>query len=122
MRALAALISRRRMRSPFLTAKPIRHAAVDGHRIADAPIVVDVVPVAEILADFTRFGQPPVAEHPGHVAVDADRFRLLDDQRAIKPAADLLETALVRVIPEGAGVDRVEFVDEASRLARSASA
>jgi hypothetical protein len=55
----------------------------------------------------------PVAEHPGHVVVDAHRFRLLDDQRAIKPAANLLETSLVWVIPEGTGVDRVELVNEA---------
>src|SRR3546814_1736428 len=48
--------------------------------------------------------------HPGEVPVDAGRFRLLDDERPIEAAADLLEAALVGVVPEGAGVDRVELV------------
>ena len=35
---------------------------------------MDVVPVAEVFPDLAGFRQPPVAEHPGHVAVDPDRF------------------------------------------------
>lgn len=97
--------------------KGIRHAAIDGNRVADAAIVVNVVPVAEILADCARFRQPSVTEHPGHLAIGPHRLRFLDDQRTIKSAPDLFEAPLVRVIPADADVDGVELVDEA--LARS---
>src|SRR3546814_17051194 len=84
--------------------------AVDGDRVADPAVVAQVMAVAEILTYLGRAGEAPVVEHPGEVPVDAGRFRLLDDERPIEAAADLLEAALVGVVPEGAGVDRVELV------------
>ena len=68
--------------------------------------------VAEVVADLGVRQQAPVVEHPGDVAVDLDRLPLLDDQRAVEAAPDLLEAALVRVVPVGAGVGDVELVDE----------
>ena len=44
-------------------------------------------------------------------------MRFLDNERTVEPATDLLETALMRVIPERAGIDRIELVHEA--LARA---
>ena len=90
----------------------LQDAAVDRDRVADPAIVAAVHEVAEIVADLSVRQQAPVVEHPGHVAVDLDRLPLLDDQRAVEAAADLLEAALVRVVPVGAGVGHVELVDE----------
>src|SRR3546814_1836784 len=76
----------------------LRHMAVDGDRVADPAVVAQVMAVAEILTYLGRAGEAPVVEHPGEVPVDAGRFRLLDDERPIEAAADLLEAALVGVV------------------------
>ena len=76
------------------------------------PLWLAVHEVAEVVADLGVRQQSPVVEHPGHVAIDLDRLPLLDDQRPVEAAADLLETALMRVVPVGAGVGDVELVDE----------
>ena len=122
MRALAALISRSRIRSPARTGEGLGDAAVDRDGVADPAVVARVMQVAEVVADLGVRQQTPVVEHPGHVAVDLDRLALLDDQRPVEAAADLLEAALVRVVPVGAGVGDVELVDEGLARARSAAA
>ena len=86
--------------------------AVDRDRVADPAVVGHVVAVAEIVADGGGLRKPPVVEYPGHVAVDPDRLCLLDDERTVKPAPDLLEAALVRVVPKCAGIDGIEFIGE----------
>src|SRR3546814_2230420 len=91
-------------------------------RIADATVVAPVHHVVEIVADRCIRPQPPVIQHPGHVAVDLDRRALLDNQGAVETAADLLVAALVRVVPVGSGIGQVEFIREgladADRLLR----
>src|SRR3546814_13633405 len=69
--------------------------------------------VAEAAADRRVLLQAPVVEHPGDVAVDGDRLGLIDDEGTVQTTADLFEASLVRVVPEGAGVDGVDLVDEA---------
>ena len=91
-----------------LHSEALRHTAVDGDCVADPAVVAQVMAVAEVIADLRRPGEAPIVEHPGEVPVGAGRFRLLDDQRAVEATADLLEAALVRVVPEGASVDRVK--------------
>ena len=76
------------------------------------PLWLAVHEVAEVVADLSVRQQAPVIEHPGDVAVDLDRLALLDDQRAVEAAPDLLEAALMRVVPVGAGIGDVELVDE----------
>src|SRR3546814_15982379 len=66
----------------------------------------------EVVADRGVLQEAPVVENPGDSAIDSDRFGLLDDQRAVKAAADLLEAPLVRVVPEGAGIGHGELVEE----------
>ena len=90
----------------------LRDAAVDRDRVADPAVVACVHEAAEVVADLGVGQQAPVVEHPGHVAVDLDRLALLDDQRPVEAAPDLLVAALVRVVPVGAGIGDVERVDE----------
>ena len=80
--------------------------------VADPAVVARVHEAAEIAADLGIGQEAPVVEHPGDVAVDPDRLPLLDDQRAVQAAPDLLEAALVRVVPVGPGIGQVERVDE----------
>jgi len=72
-----------------------------------------IMPIAEIVADLAGRRHPPIIEHPGHVAVNLNGFALLDDQRTVEAAPNLLETALMRVIPEGSCVEGIEFIDKA---------
>jgi hypothetical protein len=97
--------------------EPGRQRAVDRHRIADATGHCHFHAAAEVADDLGVASEAPVAEHPGHVAVDGGGLALLHDQRPVEAAADLLEAALVRVVPVAAGVRHVELLDEA--LARS---
>ena len=90
----------------------LQDAAVDRDGVADPAVVARIHEVAEVVADLGVRQQAPVVEHPGHVAVDLDRLPLLDDQRPVQAAPDLLEAALMRVVPVGAGVGDVELVDE----------
>ena len=55
---------------------------------------------------------PPVRQHPKDVAIDRHGFGFVDDQRAGKPATQLLQAVGVRVVPEGPGVWRRELVVE----------
>src|SRR3546814_16664959 len=61
--------------------------------------------------------EAPVAEYPDGLAVDTVRLALFDDQRTVQGAADLLECALVRVVPICASIRQVEGIGEG--LARS---
>jgi hypothetical protein len=99
---------------PFARAdhNALRHQGIDGDRVADAAVVHQVMPVVEIVADRSGFCQPPVVQHPGQFAVDANGLGLLDDQRTVETAPHLHRAVLVRVIPEGAGIDGVELVGE----------
>ena len=90
----------------------VRYLAVDGHGIADTPAVRGVVPTSEICRNLSVAGHPPVIEHPGQIAIYADRVCFLDDQRPVKPASDLFGTALVRVIPERASIQCIEFIEK----------
>jgi hypothetical protein len=90
----------------------VRHVAVDRDRVADATIMAHILAAAEIVADLGGRRQPPVIEHPGHVAVNARWFGFLYDERTIKAAPDLLKAPLMRVIPEGAGIYGIEFIKE----------
>ncbi|MGX0879466.1 hypothetical protein ACSSV4_004175 [Roseovarius sp. MBR-154] len=68
--------------------------------------------IAEIVRNRCVLGQTPVVQDPGNFAVDTRGIGLLDDEGTVETAPDLLETALVRMIPEGACIDCIEFVDE----------
>src|SRR3546814_9174145 len=70
-----------------------------------------------IVADGGIIEQAPVAENPDDLAVHTDRLALFDDQRTVQAAADLLEAALVRVVPICASIRQVEGIGEG--LARS---
>src|SRR5689334_24227918 len=96
--------------NPFTSThrKAYRHASVDRDGIANPAVVDSIEHVAEVAADRGVRFQPPIVEHPYHVPVDRDRIALLDDQCARKAATDLLEAALVRVVPVGAGIRHVE--------------
>jgi hypothetical protein len=71
--------------SPHLEA--FADAAIDGHGVADAPVVAHVVQVAEVVTDGGVIAQSPVAERPGQITIDSERRRLLDDQCAVEAAA-----------------------------------
>ena len=58
----------------------LRHAAIEGDRVADTAVVHQVMPVVEIVADRSGLGQTPVVQHPGQFAVDANGLGFLDDQ------------------------------------------
>jgi hypothetical protein len=90
----------------------LQDAPVDRDRVADPAIVAAVHEAAEVVADLGVWQQTPVVQHPRDVPVDLDRLALLDDQRPIQAAPDLLEAALVRVVPVSPGVGDVELVDE----------
>ena len=90
----------------------VLHRTVDRECVADPPGVRHVKGVAEVFADVPRRRRAPVVEHPGHVAVDRMRIALLDDERALQAAILLLRALEVRVIPERAGIDRIELIDE----------
>src|SRR3546814_3307691 len=85
--------------------------------VADPPGMAHVVTIAEIVADGGIIAQAPVAENPDDLAVHTDRLALFDDQRTVQAAADLLEAALVRVVPICASIRQVEGIGEG--LARS---
>src|SRR3546814_8007057 len=70
-----------------------------------------------IVADGGIIEQAPVAENPDDLAVHTDRLALFDDQRTVQAAADLLEAALVRVVPICASIRQVGGIGEG--LARS---
>jgi len=72
-----------------------------------------IVKTAEITADLGIGLKSPVVKHPGEVPVDPNRFLFFDDQRAVKTPGDLLEPALVRVIPVRSGIRNTEFVSKA---------
>src|SRR3546814_20028663 len=76
-----------------------------------------VVTISVIVADGGIIAQAPVAENPDDLAVHTDRLALFDDQRTVQAAADLLEAALVRVVPICASIRQVEGIGEG--LARS---
>ena len=67
---------------------------------------------AEVIRNRRVLRQPPVVKQPGDIAVDPRRVGFVNDERSGQPTSDLLETALVGVIPEGPGIDRVELVGE----------
>ena len=98
-----------------------------------APFTVTVLPMRPAwLASIALTKSPvmrrlaiesPIRKHPDQVAVDRRRIALLDDQRAVESAPDLLGAAEMRVVPEGAGVRQIEFVDGSARPSpRSAAA
>ena len=89
-----------------------RDDAVQRDRVADPSRHPGFHHVAEAGRDLALFVDAPVRQHPEHVAVDGDGLRLLDDQRAGEPAAELLQAVGMRVVPEGAGIGRRELVDE----------
>ncbi len=105
------------MRSPARTAK-VSRIAVHGPGVADAPGVARVHEAHEIVRDARLPVEPPVGEHPHQVAIHGRRVALLDDQRAVKPAPDLLRAAEVRVVPVGARVRQLELVGEAAAVRR----
>ena len=88
------------------------YLAVDGHGIADTTAVHRVVAVVEVIRQLPRPRHAPVVQHPGQVTIHADRVHLLDDQRPVESTSDLFRTALVRVIPERARIQCIEFVQE----------
>ena len=85
---------------------------VDRHRVAQSARMAHVHRSGEIVGDRTIPVQPPIVQHPGHIAIDLRRVWFFDNERSVEPASDLLETALVRVIPKGSGIDRIELVSE----------
>ena len=74
--------------------------------------------VAEILHDAGLAVEPPVAEHPQHIAIDRWRLGLLDDERRVQAAADLARAAEMRVIPVSACIAQIELVQEAAAFRR----
>src|SRR5215471_21408451 len=110
MRAGAALMRRRRIRSPDCTAK----------RSGTRPLIVTVLPirprnahfhaVSKAASDRSVVVQTEIAEDPDDVAIDRQGLRLLDDQCAHQAAPDLLGAVRMRVVPEGAGIGRRELV------------
>jgi hypothetical protein len=93
-------------------AKGLGYPAVDRDGIADAACVREVVEISKVGMNGRVLLQAPIVQHPNDLAIDARRLRLLDDQCAIESAADLPGAVRVRVIPEGACVGAVEFIDE----------
>lgn len=54
----------------------VRNAAVDGGGVADPAAMAHVVAVAEVLTNLGGLRQPPVVQHPGHLAVHPGRLGL----------------------------------------------
>src|SRR5690606_4250319 len=102
-------------------AQPDALAAADGELqqpltverdgIAETAGMGDVVPVPERLGQLAAPIDAPVIQDPDHVPVDGNRRAFLDDEGPVKPAADLLVRALVRVIPEGPRIRADELID-----------
>src|SRR6185437_5476405 len=67
-----------------------RHLAIDRHRVADAARHGHFHRIVEAAGDRRIGLQPEIAEHPDEVAIDRERGVLLDDERAVESAADLL--------------------------------
>ena len=94
-------------------------APVDGHEVAPATVVHQVVRRVEAIEDLAGLVEQPVVQHPDDVARVGRRRRVLDDQHAVEAPLDLLAGADVRVEPERAGVLGRELVGEgAARLDR----
>ena len=68
--------------------------------------------IAEIIRELTVVCHPPVIQHPSHIAVHADRFSLFNNQRTVKAATQLFETALMRVVPKCSRIQSVELILE----------
>ncbi len=87
--------------------------------VADTSAVGPVPHLVEFADERRLVGQPPVVDHHGQVVVHLRRLDLVDDEQPVEPARHLFGGAIVRVIPEGAGVGRREVVKEgAARIDR----
>ena len=72
-----------------------------------------VVGCLEIRGDLAGCGvKPPVIKDQRLIPVDLRRLGLLHDQGAVQSARDLLDRAVVRVVPVGAGIRCHEIVEE----------
>ena len=99
---------------PRLYRNLVGNPAIHRDGIADASRHPRFHAIAETSCDLSIIVEAPIRDEPGQIAVgNRDRVAFLDDQRARQPAPELLQTIGVRVIPEGAGIGRREFVNEA---------
>src|SRR3546814_7254743 len=90
----------------------VGQAAVNRDGVADAPRPAGFHHAAEVPADGGICQEPPIIENLGNFAVDNDRYGLFDDPRTLETAADLLYAAMVRGVPEGAGIRTLELIME----------
>ena len=90
----------------------IRYLAIYRDSVSDPTAMHSIALIAEIIRELTVVCHPPVIQHPGHITVHADRFSLFDNQRTIKAATQLFETALMRVVPECSRIQSVELILE----------
>src|SRR5215831_4639657 len=112
IRASAALIRRRRTRSPART----------GDSVEILPLIVTVLPTRPAIAASMLLPKPgaicasgvkrPVGQHPDHVAIYRDGLRLFHDQGARHAAPELLKTVGMRMIPECSRVRWSELVNK----------
>ena len=72
----------------------------------------------EVLALRCFAVEAPVRQDPHEVAIDRRRVTLFDDQGAVESSRQLLAVAEMRVVPVGAGVRKIEFVDELAAVRR----
>jgi len=89
MRAVAALASRRRTRAPGAEQRQRRRRRVGGHQRAKTPGAAGEGGIGKIVLDPPLFVEPPVREDDDRLPVRRRRARLLDQDRAEEPAADL---------------------------------
>ena len=67
---------------------------------------------AEAVVEDRVIGETPVIEHKHLLPIDLRRIGLLDHEDAVEPPRQLLEGAVMRVIPVGAGVGWREVVEK----------
>jgi hypothetical protein len=92
-----------------LDGKGVGHLAVDGDGVADPACHGGFHGIAEFATDAGVGQQPPVAENPQHVPIDVDWLPVLDHERPVEAASDLLVAALVRMVPIGPRAPTLEF-------------
>ena len=82
--------------------------------VAASARVTAIVSRSEIGIDLRGLGiEKPIVQDQNLVAIHIESLGLLDDQRAVKSASDLLNRPIVRVIPIGPGIGCDEVVIEA---------
>ena len=89
-----------------------RRLSVDSDRVADPACHHRVVPTAEPSTYLPLVIEPPVVEHPDEVAIDLRRICLFDNERSVEAATDLLEAALMGMVPESARILRRKGISE----------